>query len=52
VDDSLNVLRSAQTYGIQHLLAVHQPDTKNPPKDVEGFEAIHHFKELLPIPPL
>ncbi|MBT3196134.1 MAG: GMP/IMP nucleotidase [Gammaproteobacteria bacterium] len=50
VDDSLNVLRSAQQYGIAHLLAVHRPDTKNPPKDVEDFEAINHFRELLPIP--
>lgn len=49
VDDSLNVLRSAQRYGIRHLLAVHRPDTKKPPKDVEEFEAIHHFRELLPI---
>ncbi len=52
VDDSLNVLRSAREYGIRHLLAVHRPDTKNPPKDVEEFEAIHHFRELLPVPPL
>jgi len=50
VDDSLNVLRSAQQYGICHLLAVHQPDTKNPPKDVEDFEAINGFRELIPIP--
>ena len=50
VDDSLNVLRSAQQCGIAHLLAVHRPDTKNPPKDVEDFEAINHFRELLPIP--
>ncbi len=50
VDDSLNVLRSAQQYGIHHLLAIHQPDTKNPPKDVEDFAAIYHFSELLPIP--
>lgn len=52
VDDSLNVLRSAERYGIRHLLAVHQPDTKNPPGDVEDFSAIHHFRELLPIPSL
>jgi len=51
VDDSLSVLRSAQSYGIAHLLAVYQPDTKNPPKDVEDFEAIDNFKELLPVPP-
>lgn len=52
VDDSLNVLRSAREYGIRHLLAVHRPDTKKPPKDVEEFEAIHHFRELLPVVPL
>jgi HAD superfamily hydrolase (TIGR01509 family) len=51
VDDSLSVLRSAREYGIRHLLAVHQPDTRRPPRDVEEFEAIHHFRELLPVPP-
>ena len=48
VDDSLPVLRSAQKYGIGHLLAVHQPDTKQPVKDVEEFQAIHSFKDIMP----
>ncbi|MDH5408767.1 MAG: GMP/IMP nucleotidase, partial [Gammaproteobacteria bacterium] len=45
VDDSLPVLRSAQRYGIEHLLCVHKPDSQNPAKDVEEFNAIHSFKD-------
>jgi 5'-nucleotidase len=48
VDDSLPVLRSAKQYGIAHLLAVYQPDTRRPPKDVGEFAAIRGFKEILP----
>ncbi len=48
VDDSLPVLRSARSYGIRYLLAVHQPDTGMPPKDVGEFEAIHHFDDIMP----
>lgn len=49
VDDSLAVLGSARQYGIQHLLAVHKPDSKQPPKDVGNFQAINHFRELMPL---
>jgi putative hydrolase of the HAD superfamily len=48
VDDSLPVLRSARGYGIAHLLAVHQPDTRSPAKNVEDFEAINSFKDIMP----
>jgi putative hydrolase of the HAD superfamily len=48
VDDSLPVLHSARRYGIAHLLAVHQPDTKSPAKDVEDFPAIRSFQEIMP----
>jgi putative hydrolase of the HAD superfamily len=48
VDDSLPVLRSAQTYGIAHLRAVLQPDTRQADKDVGEFHAIRHFREILP----
>ncbi len=50
VDDSLSVLRSARHYGIAHLLAIYRPDTRAPQRDVEEFDAIHHFSELLPLP--
>jgi 5'-nucleotidase len=48
IDDSLPVLRSAQRYGIHYLLAVHQPDSRHPPKDVEDFAAIHSFLDIMP----
>jgi len=48
IDDSLPVLRSARKYGIGNLLAIHKPDSKNPPKDVEEFEAITSFKQIIP----
>ncbi len=49
VDDNLNVLKSAEQYGIANLLAIFQPDSKAPKKDVEHFQAIHTFAEVLPV---
>lgn len=48
VDDSLPVLRAARDYGIKHLLAVRKPDTQRDEKDVEEFEAIYHFSDIMP----
>ena len=48
VDDSLPVLRAAKGYGIKHLLAVRKPDTQREEKDVEEFEAIYHFDDIMP----
>ena len=48
IDDSLPVLRAARIYGIAQLLAVRNPDSKGPEKDVGEFAAIRSFKELLP----
>lgn len=48
VDDSLPVLRSAREYGIEHLFAVHKPDTQLPQKDVGEFHAIHSFDDIMP----
>ncbi len=47
VDDSLPVLRSAQAYGIAYLLAVRKPDSQNPEKDVEEFQAIYDFSDII-----
>ena len=49
VDDSLPVLRSAQRYGIAELLAIYQPDTHLPRKDVGEFKAIERFAEIMPV---
>jgi len=48
VDDSLPVLRSAKSFGITHLRAVLQPDTRQAAKDVGEFAAISNFKEIQP----
>ncbi len=48
VDDSLAVLRSAREYGIASLLAVHKPDTQRPARDVEEFDGIHSFRDIMP----
>ncbi len=52
IDDSLPVLRSARTYGIAHLLAVKNPDSRGTAKDTQDFLAITSFKDLLPITPI
>jgi len=51
IDDNLNVLKSAEQYGIAYLLAIFQPDSQAPKKDVEHFQAIHTFDEILPVLP-
>lgn len=48
VDDSLAVLRSAQKFGIQHLLSINKPDSQKQAKNVTEFPAIMDFRELLP----
>jgi putative hydrolase of the HAD superfamily len=49
VDDSLPVLRAARDYGVAHLLAVYQPDTRQAARDVGEFWAIRRFRELMPV---
>ena len=49
VDDSQRILESAQTYGIKHLLAVANPDSKKPEQNIEGFENVTDYRTLLPL---
>jgi putative hydrolase of the HAD superfamily len=49
VDDSLPVLRAARRFGICHLLGVRTPDSRQPPKAMEEFDAIADFSELRPL---
>ena len=48
IDDSLPILRTARAFGIRHLLAVRQPDSQSPPREVEEFSAIDSFREITP----
>ena len=48
VDDSLPVLRAARTYGFRWLLAILAPDSAQPARACEEFDAIEDFSVLLP----
>ena len=50
IDDNLQALQSALDYGIDQVLAIHQPDSKRPRLDVMHYRAIHSFEEIMPIP--
>jgi len=47
VDDSLAVLKSARLYGVGHLLSIYQPDSQQPKRDIDEFNAIEHFDEII-----
>jgi HAD superfamily hydrolase (TIGR01509 family) len=47
VDDSLGILKAAQEFGIKHLLAVSNPDSKLPAKDISDFPSIQDYRYLL-----
>lgn len=47
VDDSERILLSAQEFGIKHLLAVANPDSKKPAKEITGFENVTDYRDLL-----
>lgn len=48
IDDNLPILRSARDYGVVHLLAIHEPDSRRGPKDSEEFAAVRDYREILP----
>jgi 5'-nucleotidase len=47
-DDSLPVLRAARDYGIRHLVAMRQPDSQRPAREISEFPSVHTLVELLP----
>ena len=47
IDDSLAVLRSAQTFGIQHLISISRPDSKLAARNISEFPAIKDFREIM-----
>jgi HAD superfamily hydrolase (TIGR01509 family) len=49
IDDSLPVLRSAAHYGINYLLGIYRPDSQSPPKQVDEFNLIDNFLDIIPI---
>ncbi|MFY8275279.1 GMP/IMP nucleotidase [Pseudoalteromonas sp. SSDWG2] len=49
VDDSAAVLASAKEFGIGHLLAVANPDSKQPMRLLSGYENITDYRDILPV---
>jgi len=47
IDDTLPILRSAARFGVAHLLAVSEPDSRKGPKDTEEFAAVGDYRELI-----
>ncbi|WP_137886372.1 GMP/IMP nucleotidase [Pseudomonas sp. 2FE] len=47
IDDSLPILRSARQFGVAHLLAVREPDSRKGPKDTEEFAALEDYRRLI-----
>ena len=48
IDDTEQVLASAQQYGVTHLLTLLQPDSKRQKRIDTRFPGIHHFDEIMP----
>ncbi len=47
VDDSLPILQAAADFGIRHLLAVANPDSQQPIRDITDFASITDYSVLL-----
>jgi putative hydrolase of the HAD superfamily len=47
VDDSLGILKAAQDFGIKHLLAVSNPDSQQPARQITEFQSIQDYRYLL-----
>lgn len=48
VDDNINVLRAAQTFGVRYLVCINQPDSQRPARRSGQFIDVVDFDELMP----
>lgn len=48
VDDSLPVLHAARAYGISEVVAILRPDSRLPPREIEGFKSVLSLGQLRP----
>jgi HAD superfamily hydrolase (TIGR01509 family) len=51
IDDNIQALHSARRFGIEYLLAVDKPDSQLDHVEIEEFEVIRFFDEIMPIQP-
>jgi HAD superfamily hydrolase (TIGR01509 family) len=47
LEDSLAVLAAARSHGVRHTVAIRRPDSRQPPRAIEGFAAIDGVAELV-----
>jgi putative hydrolase of the HAD superfamily len=47
IEDSVAVLEAARTYGLRHTVAIRRPDSRQPPRTIEGFVAVDGVAELV-----
>lgn len=47
VDDSISILQSAKEFGIRHLLAVENPDSKQPARAIDNYPSIQDYRFLI-----
>lgn len=47
VDDSLRILQAAKDFGIKHLLAVSNPDSQQPNREITEFPSVQDYRYLL-----
>ncbi len=47
IDDNLNVLKSAKSYGIENLISIKKPDSQKPLRNIEEFDAVTLFIEIM-----
>ena len=47
VDDSLPILDSAKRFGIEHLIAVANPDSKQESRLIDGYDSVTDFREFI-----
>jgi HAD superfamily hydrolase (TIGR01509 family) len=50
IDDSIPVLESAQRFGFKHLLCVCQPDSQKDKRELEQFNSVDQFNDIMPKP--
>jgi len=48
IDDNLEVLKSAEDYGIAYVLAILKPDSQADEVETQHYHAVHSFKEIMP----
>jgi len=47
IEDSLAVLEAATGYGVAHTIAIRRPDSRRPPRAIDGFAAVDGVADLV-----